>query len=73
MAGLKGAQRKRARNFRLDEAKIREARRILGTPNDTATIEAALDLVVFRAEALAGVREIAGTGSVIDIYADAAE
>lgn len=68
----KGTQRKRPRNFRLDEKKIQEARRILCTPNDTATIEAALDLVVFRDEALAGIREIGGTGGVADIYDDTA-
>jgi hypothetical protein len=60
---------KRARNFRLDASKLRRARAILGTPNDTATIEAALDLVVLRDEVVAGIHEIAGTGGVEDIYA----
>ena len=59
---------KEARNFRLDPAKLRQARAVLGTPNDTATIEAALDLVVLREEVVSGIQEIGGTGGVADIY-----
>lgn len=42
------------RAFRLDPARLAAARRILGTPNDTATIDAALDYVVFGRELRAG-------------------
>jgi len=42
------------RAFRLDPARLAAARRVLGTPNDTATIDAALDYVVFGRELRAG-------------------
>lgn len=48
------------RAFRLDPELLAAARRELGTPNDTATIEAALDLVVFRRELRAGTEALAG-------------
>lgn len=48
------------RAFRLDPKLLAAARRELGTPNDTATIEAALDLVVFRRELRAGTKALAG-------------
>lgn len=41
--------------------KIAEARKILGAPSDTATIEMALDLVGFRQELVAGTRAMRGT------------
>jgi hypothetical protein len=48
------------RAFRLDAERLAEARRILGTPNDTATLDAALDLVVFRNELARGIDRLAG-------------
>lgn len=45
---------KRPMTFRLSEQTLAAAQRILGTPNATATIEAALDLVVFRQELIDG-------------------
>jgi hypothetical protein len=55
--GTKGArpsQKAGPRAFRLDPERLAAARRVLGTPNDTATIEAALDYVVFGRELRAG-------------------
>ena len=42
--------RKVPKTYRLSPAKVAAAQRILGTPTATETIEAALDLVVFRDE-----------------------
>ena len=44
-----------AMSYRLSPAKITRAQRILGTPTATATIEEALDMVVFRRELIDGV------------------
>jgi hypothetical protein len=44
-----------AMSYRLSPAKIARAQRVLGTPTATATIEEALDLVVFRRELTEGV------------------
>jgi hypothetical protein len=50
----------RKKNLRLHQSKIDEAREILGTSTETETIEAALDLVVFRRELVEGVRAMRG-------------
>lgn len=49
------------KTYRLSPAKVAAAQRILGTPTATETIEAALDLVVFRHELVAGTRALLGT------------
>jgi hypothetical protein len=52
---------KKSKTYRLSEAKIAAAQRILGTRTATAAIEAALDLVVFREELLVGTAALLGT------------
>ena len=48
------------KSYRLAPGKVAAAQKILGTATATETIEAALDLVVFREELLAGSRALAG-------------
>jgi len=48
------------KTYRLNPHKIAAAQRILGTPTATETIEAALDMVVFRRELVAGTRAMRG-------------
>lgn len=48
------------RAFRLDPARLAAARHVLGTPNDTATIDAALDYIVFGRELRAGAEALGG-------------
>jgi hypothetical protein len=59
-----GAEAPKKKNLRLHQSKIDEAREILGTATETETIEAALDLVVFRKELTEGVRAMRGTNLV---------
>ncbi|HEU4536749.1 MAG TPA: hypothetical protein VFS00_21645 [Polyangiaceae bacterium] len=61
-ATARGTAGKKAgpRAFRLDPDRLAAARRVLGTPNDTATIDAALDYVVFGRELRAGAEALAG-------------
>jgi hypothetical protein len=54
------AERKVPRTYRLNPNKVAAAQRILGTPTATETIEAALDLVVFRRELVEGTRALRG-------------
>ncbi len=54
------AERKVPKTYRLNPNKVAAAQRILGTPTATETIEAALDLVVFRRELVAGTRALRG-------------
>jgi hypothetical protein len=65
------AEAPRKKNLRLHQSKIDEARAILGTATETDTIEAALDLVVFRQELAEGVRAMRGT-NLVNLF-DAAE
>jgi hypothetical protein len=55
-----GSEATRKKNLRLHQSKIDRARKILGTRSETETIEAALDLVVFRQELLEGVQAMKG-------------
>jgi hypothetical protein len=54
------------KNLRLNQAKIDEAKRILGTSTETETIEQALDLVAFRNEVVSGLERLAGSGILSD-------
>jgi len=55
-----------AKSYRLSPRRIAAAQRILGTPNETATIEEALDLVVFRDELASGLKRLRAKGVVIE-------
>ena len=58
------------KNLRLTQAKLVRAQRILGTATETDTVEQALDLVAFRQEVIDGVRRVAGTRSLRDVFRD---
>jgi hypothetical protein len=58
------------RSIRISQDNLDRARKVLGTRTDAETVDAALDLVVFRDEVLKGVRRIAGSNSMRDIYAE---
>ena len=52
------------RTYRLTPSKVAAAKRILGTATATEAIEAALDLVVFRHQLVAGTRAMLGVAIV---------
>ena len=63
MAGktkTRSTPRKVPRTFRLTPGKLEEAQKILGTDTATATIEQALDMVVFREELVQGANAMHG-------------
>ncbi len=49
-----------SRTFRLSPGKLEAAQKILGTDTATATIETALDMVVFRRELVDGTARMLG-------------
>lgn len=49
-----------SRTYRLNPARVEEARRALGVPTATAAIETALDMVTFRHELVDGTRALKG-------------
>jgi len=69
---MPGTRKVVRKNMRLRQDLIDRARRILGTSTETETVEQALELVAFRTEVSEGLRRIAGSGSMRDIYADGA-
>ncbi len=56
------------KNYYLDERKIRRAKAILKTDTETAAIDAALDLVVFRKEILDSLEKVAGKDGVEKVF-----
>jgi hypothetical protein len=64
--------RRTRKNFRLNQAKLDRARRLLGADTETETVDQALDLVAFRYEVLAGVRRLAGMRAWRDVLRDGA-
>jgi Arc/MetJ family transcription regulator len=62
--------KRKATTVSVDEDLLGRAREILGTQSDTATVAAALDWIVFRDEVCRGIRAMAGSNSLRDIYAD---
>jgi len=73
-AGRKTSRRvsetKTPMSYRLSPGKIARAQAILGTPTATATIEEALDLVIFRRELMDGANRAFGL-PVSDAFPDA--
>ena len=60
------------KNMRLRQDLIDRARRVLGTRTETETVEQALELVTFRKEVAEGIRRIAASESLRDIYSEGA-
>jgi hypothetical protein len=58
------------KTMRMSQDKLERAQKILGTRTETETIDAALDMIAFREEVLEGVRRMAGSNSIRDIYAE---
>lgn len=54
----------RRKNMLMDQRKLDAARLALGAPSETAAVDAALDLVVFRSEVFRGLDALAATGGV---------
>jgi hypothetical protein len=65
--GERASEAPKKKNLRLHQSKIDEARAVLGTGTETETIEAALDLVVFRKELMEGVRSMRGA-NLVDLF-----
>ena len=67
--GKHASEAPKKKNLRLHQSKIDEAKEILGTTTETETIEAALDLVVFRKELVEGVRAMRGA-NLVNLFDD---
>jgi hypothetical protein len=63
------SEAKVAMSYRLSPAKIARAQAILGTPSATATIEEALDMIIFRRDLMDGVDRAFGL-RVVEAFPD---
>ena len=57
----------RRKNMVMDQWKLDAAKTALGATSETAAVDAALDLVVFRAEVFRGLDELAAAGGLATI------
>lgn len=57
----------RRKNMLMDQRKLDAAKAALGVSSETAAVDAALDLVVFRAEVFRGLDELAAAGGLATI------
>ena len=57
----------RRKNMVMDQRKLDAAKAALGALSETAAVDAALDLVVFRAEVFRGLDELAAAGGLATI------
>ena len=55
------------KNMLMDQRKLTAAKAALGVETETAAVDAALDLVVFRTEVFRGLDELAAAGGVASI------
>ena len=58
----------RHKHVRIDEAKLRKAKRILGAATDTEALDRALTVVVSEGEIDRVLREIGGKGSLKKVF-----
>lgn len=65
------SESKVAMSYRLSPAKIARAQAILDTPTATATIEEALDAVIFRRDLLEGNKRMSGV-PIVEAFPDGA-
>lgn len=68
-AAARVSETKVAKSYRLAPGKIARAQKILGTRTATATIEEALDMIVFRQELIDGTRAVNGL-EIADAFPD---
>ena len=57
----------RRKNMLMDQRKLDAAKAALGAASETAAVDAALDLVVFRTEVFRGLDELATAGGLATI------
>lgn len=58
----------RRKNLNIDQAKLDRARMLLGADTETETVDQALSALLLREELIAGVRAIAGSGGVENVF-----
>lgn len=63
----------RRKNLNIDQKKLDQVRSLLGARTETEAVDQALDVVLLRQELVRGVRRIAGSGGVENVFDGDAE
>ena len=63
----------RRKNLNIDQQKLDQVRSLLGARTETEAVDQALDVVLLRQELIRGVRRIAGSGGVENVFDGDAE
>jgi hypothetical protein len=58
----------RRKNLNIDQSKLNRVRDLLGARTETDAVDQALAMVLFRDELMTGVRRIAGSGGVENVF-----
>lgn len=58
----------RRKNMNIDQAKLDRVRELLGIDTETEAVDQALSALILREELIAGVRSVAGTGGVENVF-----
>lgn len=58
----------RRKNLNIDQAKLDRVKDLLGVPMETEAVDRALSALLLRGELVAGVRRVAGTGGVENVF-----
>jgi hypothetical protein len=60
----------RRKNLNVDQTKLDRVKDALGAKTETEAIDQALSMVLLREELVEGIRRIAGSGGVENVFAD---
>ena len=58
----------RRKNLNIDQEKLDRVRHLLGASTETEAVDQALDVVLLRQELVEGVRRIAGSGGIDNVF-----
>lgn len=60
----------RRKNLNIDQSKLDRVKEILGARSETEAVDQALELLLLREDLIEGIRRIAGSGGVRDVYGE---
>lgn len=64
----RGASKVRRKNLNIDQGKLDRVRKLLGANTETEAVDQALSALILQEELIAGVRKIAGSGGVENVF-----
>jgi len=67
-SGSRKRENIRRKNLNIDQTKLDEVRKLLGASTEPEAVDQALSLLLMREEMSAGIRRIAGTGGVRNVF-----